>query len=294
MAKTIYELHLKKDNPTVTDEMLIGTKHIRSLDIDKEIVQLPIGAFSNCKELKKIYFEPNSSLRKLPDYSFSNCQNLSKISHFPKNLVSINDYAFLNCTSIHEFDIPESVEFVSKTSFDGWKPEQTIICHKPIDFSPACRAKIVKAYEFQDEKERSNEILEEDGYYFYIVRAKCGHVGRQHYIPVDFPIKAKDAKEAAFLAKKMARVKRDHKDAIINVKQVSKESYLKQIEINQHDPYLCIKTAHEQDKIVDMIKDRFVEDPHYIPKKNKKRLPLKKSDTSKDFKEKKIKELTKS
>ena len=26
---------------------------------------------------------------------------------------------------------------------------------------------------------------------YYIVKAKCGHVGRDKYIPIDFPIKAK-------------------------------------------------------------------------------------------------------
>lgn len=88
-------------------------------------------------------------------------------------------------------------------------------------------------------------------------------------MPVDFPILAQDAKSAAAIVKKMGRVKKDHKDPIIDVRKVSKREYLEQHKINNKDPYLCTKTSHDQDKIMDQLRDRLIEDPHYSPKKNK-------------------------
>ena len=35
---------------------------------------------------------------------------------------------------------------------------------------------------------------------YYIVTAKCGHVGRDYYIPIDFPIRAESRTEAAKVA----------------------------------------------------------------------------------------------
>ena len=60
---------------------------------------------------------------------------------------------------------------------------------------------------------------------YYIVKAKCGHVGRDKYIPIDFPIKAKSKTEAAAIVRKKARVKKDHKDAVLSVVEVDKTTF---------------------------------------------------------------------
>lgn len=95
---------------------------------------------------------------------------------------------------------------------------------------------------------------------FYLVSCKCGHVGRKNYIPIDFPVHAEDGREAASKARYIPRVKHDHKDAILNCVEIDYDTYLKQIDINNHDAYLLCKSKHEQNKIMSQIKSRLVEE----------------------------------
>ena len=81
---------------------------------------------------------------------------------------------------------------------------------------------------------------------YFIVDAICGHVGRNNGIVKSFPVAAENAKHAAAVTRKFPRVKHDYKYAIQNVREVTKEEYLKQKEINKEDPYLLSKSKYEQ------------------------------------------------
>lgn len=81
---------------------------------------------------------------------------------------------------------------------------------------------------------------------YYLVTAKCGHVGRNSCILIDFPVIAKNRKEAARIIKTGPRVKKDHPDCIRDVKEVEAEEYYDCIEDNKKDPYLCCKSKHQQ------------------------------------------------
>ena len=61
---------------------------------------------------------------------------------------------------------------------------------------------------------------------FYLVLAKCGHVGRRLYMPILFPVEAENGRDAAKEARKIPRVKRDHKDAILDCVEVTYEDYM--------------------------------------------------------------------
>ena len=60
---------------------------------------------------------------------------------------------------------------------------------------------------------------------YYAVTCKCGHVGKHTYMPITFPIKASDGKEAARVARTFPRVKHDKKDAILDVREIDYEEY---------------------------------------------------------------------
>ncbi len=97
---------------------------------------------------------------------------------------------------------------------------------------------------------------------FYEVVTKCGHVGRSYYIPITFGVSAENGKEAAAAARDIGRVKHDHKDAILSVKQIDEDRYWEIIEENNNDPYITCKSKHDQKRILDSIMYRFVKDPH--------------------------------
>ncbi len=81
---------------------------------------------------------------------------------------------------------------------------------------------------------------------FYAVVTKCGHVGRNNYREVTFPINAKSGKEAAEIARWLPRVKHHKKDAIVRVFEIDYEKYKVLIEINHNDLYLNCKNIQEQ------------------------------------------------
>ena len=104
---------------------------------------------------------------------------------------------------------------------------------------------------------------------YYLVKTKCGHVGRAKFIPIIFPVIADNGKEAAKKARQIARVKHNHKDAILDVQRVTLEEFECQLTINDNDPYLHVKNKQEQKKIVDLEK-RLLADEHNDKSKLKK------------------------
>ena len=94
---------------------------------------------------------------------------------------------------------------------------------------------------------------------YYVVTAKCGHVGRDYYIPIDFPIRAESRTEAAKIARGLPRVKHHHKDAILDCREVSFEEYKAVHEKNKTDTYLLCHSSSEQ-KLLCNIEDRIIKE----------------------------------
>ena len=106
---------------------------------------------------------------------------------------------------------------------------------------------------------------------YFKVTCKCGHVGVKHYIRISFPVIAATRKGAAEIARYIPRVKHEHKDAILECKEITIEKFKELQEINKHDPYLCCKCKQEQEMIKDF-SNRLELEPRYLnkEKKNKK------------------------
>lgn len=98
---------------------------------------------------------------------------------------------------------------------------------------------------------------------YFMVIAKCGHVGRKNYIPVKFAVVAESDKEAAKKVRQFPRVKHDHKDAILDVRCITLEEFLEIKEINDNDSYLKCHSRQEQNLIVN-IAERMVADLHNV------------------------------
>ena len=91
---------------------------------------------------------------------------------------------------------------------------------------------------------------------YFLVTAKCGHVGKLKYVPVNFAVYAPSASEAAQLVKAFPRVKKHRKDSIINCAEITREQYLIQKDINRRDPYLkanCHSDVDMNEKFMDAI-----------------------------------------
>ena len=97
-------------------------------------------------------------------------------------------------------------------------------------------------------------------YKYYRVVAKCGHVGRKHYVPISFAVVARNGKEASKQARDYARVKHHHKDAILSCTEVSYDLYKEIKNNNDNDPYLHCKNKKEQ-KAIEFFDQRIEEEP---------------------------------
>jgi hypothetical protein len=98
---------------------------------------------------------------------------------------------------------------------------------------------------------------------YFMVIAKCGHVGRKNYIPVKFAVVAESGKEAAKKVRQFPRVKHDHKDAILDVRCITLEEFLEIKDINDNDPYLKCHSRQEQNLIINLA-ERMVADLHNV------------------------------
>ncbi len=91
---------------------------------------------------------------------------------------------------------------------------------------------------------------------YYEVIAKCGHVGNKSFIPIKFPVPAKNKKAAVDKAILYRRVKGGN-NIIISVRKISKEEYFELREINRNDEYLKCHNKYEQ-ALVEGLESRVV------------------------------------
>ena len=83
---------------------------------------------------------------------------------------------------------------------------------------------------------------------YYEVKAKCGHVGKNNYIIGTLFLWAESGKIAAAVARRFPRVKHDHKDAIISVREISRAAYEKGRKSINETPYWSCVSVQEQRK----------------------------------------------
>ncbi len=255
-------------------------KYDRKIEIPKSVVHISKNAFKDNTKISKLTIHPN--LRKIDKSAFEGCENLEQVKIFgdsqlvvipekcfmdcsslksftiPEEVGVIKKYAFKGCTSIKHIVIPEHIVAIEAGAFDKWTEDQTIEMYSNFKFGIVCKAKIIN-HSLNDEEIIDDDTFEtEDGKYMYSVLCKCGHVGRHRYMPIHFPVIAESKKEAAKIARDLPRVKHDHKDAILEVKQISEREYWNLKTENAQDPYLKINSKYQQKDIKHIIDERAV------------------------------------
>ncbi len=83
---------------------------------------------------------------------------------------------------------------------------------------------------------------------YYLVYAKCGHVGKGNYLEVAFPVYAKTAHDATQIVLKRPKVKKHLKNAITSVEEINYEDYLNELESFKNNDY--IKAHSKKDLMI--------------------------------------------
>lgn len=85
---------------------------------------------------------------------------------------------------------------------------------------------------------------------YYLVTAKCGHVGKGKYIEKTFAIEANNAKIAAKIVLARPKVKKQLKNAISEVNEVEYSKFAEFLKYNQEDKYLH---SHSKKEILEIL-----------------------------------------
>lgn len=114
---------------------------------------------------------------------------------------------------------------------------------------------------------------------YFMVTAKCGHVGKNNYYKGNLYIKAESGKEAARIARNIPRVKHDRKDAILDVQKIDFEAF-ETGRLNNHKiHYYTCENRQEQNEYLYEIEDNIYEEESIsddVQKKYRKNHSLKK------------------
>lgn len=83
--------------------------------------------------------------------------------------------------------------------------------------------------------------------YFEVI-AKGGHVGRDKYYECHFPVCAPNKEKASLWSRNLPRVKKDHKDLIQEIKEVTKEEFIVLCKEYDTNPYFHCNSKHVQNE----------------------------------------------
>ena len=113
---------------------------------------------------------------------------------------------------------------------------------------------------------------------YFKVTAKFGHVGKNKYYRGNLFIKAESKKEAAKKARDIPRVKHGHKDAILQVEEIDKQSFIVESEKNRAIKYFsCYNIQQQRECFYEIEKDIFQENRTDCAKHSKRSHSLKKN-----------------
>ena len=95
---------------------------------------------------------------------------------------------------------------------------------------------------------------------YYMVIAKCGHVGKNNYYRGALYIKADSGKSAARIARDTPRVKHDRKDAILSVQEIDYMTFINGNALNHELHYFSCDNRQEQNTYLYEIEDNIFEE----------------------------------
>lgn len=101
-------------------------KDMEDLIISKNVESIGRTAFQECSYLKEIRFETDK-LKELPRECFINCISLSEVS-LPDSVESIGEDAFYGCEMLKKVGLPDNIKTIEKNAFSG--------CHSLREVAP--------------------------------------------------------------------------------------------------------------------------------------------------------------
>lgn len=125
LASFVTEFILPQSITRIGDEAFCHCNELTSIKIPKYVTYIGYSAFAKTG-LTSV--ELPGSITEIMHSCFAECEHLASVK-LPNTLITIGDMAFGNCTSLTEFEIPESVYFLGYCVFMGTNSLKTLVCH---------------------------------------------------------------------------------------------------------------------------------------------------------------------
>ena len=107
--KGIKENNINSQTKIIYSNAFENCSSLEHIMIPASVVNIGIGAFSECTSLKSVTYARDSQLTFINNYAFKYCKDLESII-IPKNVIYISEYAFDYCTSLKTIIVDEDNE----------------------------------------------------------------------------------------------------------------------------------------------------------------------------------------
>lgn len=120
----IIEAHLPVGLSEVPDNTFYGCTKLEMVMIPETVFRIGEGAFRECVSLEEITLPEKVAV--IANSAFNGCTGLSEVDFVGENLISIDDFAFNNCSNIRSVTLPESLKELERYAFGNCTSLETI------------------------------------------------------------------------------------------------------------------------------------------------------------------------
>ena len=118
----------------VLQDQMLYAGSITTLIVPRSVQRINNSCFSNCKLLREVTFEADSSCRVLGQRAFALCERLGVRIHLPASVEEIHSQCFFSCQHLFAVDFGESTRArrIASDAFQGTYVDVTLIPNRQI------------------------------------------------------------------------------------------------------------------------------------------------------------------
>ena len=120
-CKQLKTVLIPKTVTHIGDNAFAGCENLEEVTIPASVQYIGNRAFHNCRNLKRVIFEGKEKVYarvELGSFVFAGCESLEEVK-FNESLLYVPSYAFYDCKSLTQLELPDSCQQVREKAFEG-------------------------------------------------------------------------------------------------------------------------------------------------------------------------------